>query len=208
MSNVLTRPVDPGMVCLLKLPEEVVWDVPLFEAFCRLNPDLVAELDTKGNLIVMPPANAYADNLNFGFNTQLGIWLASHPEFIGFGCSAGFQLSVGSLRSPDASLVRIEDWEALAEEEQHSFPEVPVYFAMELRSSASDSLRIVKEKMAEYMASGVQLAWLIDPVRSELTVYRPDQDPVTVNAPKTFEAGDELPGFEVDFRSIWSPKRK
>lgn len=202
MTKILVRPNSLVRVSDLKLPGDLAWDAVTFEAFCQLNPDIDCELDANGNLIIMPPSNSDADGRNFSFNGQLAIWLNEHKEFKGFGPSAGFTLSNGAVRSPDASLVRREDWDALSTEQQKSFAPVAPYFVMELRSSGSDPLSALQEKMEDFISCGSQLGWLIDPTTSELTIYRSDRAPEVLQAP-AFAAADELPGLQIDFADIW-----
>lgn len=69
-------------------------------------------------------------------------------------------------RSPDASWIRLERWNALCEEEQETFPPICPYFVIELRSR-TDSLRQLQEKMQDYLRSGLRLGWLIDPKKQQ-----------------------------------------
>jgi Uma2 family endonuclease len=45
-------------------------------------------------------------------------------------------------------------------------------FLIEVRSPEQRA-RPLPEKMEEYMANGVQLAWLIDPIEHTVSIYRP-----------------------------------
>ena len=45
---------------------------------------------------------------------------------------------------------------------------------IELRSQ-TDSLNQLQEKMQEYLDSGLQLGWLINPQAQEVEIYRPNQ---------------------------------
>jgi Uma2 family endonuclease len=47
-------------------------------------------------------------------------------------------------------------------------------FVLELRSP-SDRVTDVPDKMVEYLASGVHLGWLIEPIAREVHVYRQGQ---------------------------------
>lgn len=176
----------------------------MFEAFCQLNPEVDCELDAQGNLLIMSPSNAEADRQNSDFTFQLVGWSKRNPEFTAFGPTAGFNLSNGAVKSPDGTLVRTADWEALSKEQRASFPLVALTFVLEVRSSADDPLRKAKEKMEEYIACGAAVGWLVDPVRSELTVYRPGCEPVTLAAPAAVGVGDEVPGLVIDFGEVWS----
>ena len=75
---------------------------------------------------------------------------------LAFGSNTGFKLPNGAIRSPDISWVRNERLEKLSDEEWRKFLPLCPDFVLELRSQ-SDSLRVLKEKMGEYMANGAQL---------------------------------------------------
>lgn len=67
-----------------------------------------------------------------------------------FDSSTGFTLPNGAVRSPDATWVSNERWEALTEsQQQEEFSPLSPDFVVELRSS-SDSLEKLQEKMREY----------------------------------------------------------
>lgn len=46
--------------------------------------------------------------------------------------------------------------------------------------SPSDRLRKLSGKMEEWIENGVELAWLIDPERWAITIYRPGREPETL----------------------------
>ncbi|MBA3534675.1 MAG: Uma2 family endonuclease [Ardenticatenales bacterium] len=71
--------------------------------------------------------------------------------------------------------------------------------------STTDSLKVLKEKMEEYIANGVQLGWLLDPEQRQLYVYQPDQTVDLLNDPKSLSGEATLPGFAFDLLSIWEP---
>jgi Uma2 family endonuclease len=127
----------------------------------------------------------------------------AHGTGIGFDSSTGFTLPNGAKRSPDVAWVRRERWEALSEEERDRFPPLCPDFVIELRSR-SDPLTPLQEKMAEYIANGAQLGWLIDPGERRLYIYRPEVTPECLEQPEQVSGEPLLPGFELDLREIWS----
>ncbi len=74
---------------------------------------------------------------------------------------------------------------------------------MEVRSQ-TDSLAKLKRKMTEaWMDNGVQVAWLIDPIREKAWVYR--QGGVKeeyANFDAVLEVGELMPGFELNLRDL------
>ena len=68
---------------------------------------------------------------------------------------------------------------------------------IELRSQ-TDSLNQLQEKMQEYLDSGLQLGWLINPQAQEVEIYRPNQVVEIVQLPTILSGENVLPGFILD----------
>jgi Uma2 family endonuclease len=83
-----------------------------------------------------------------------------------------------------------------------AFPEVVPDFVIELRSK-SDSLKTLREKMAEYRSNGVRLGWLINPQNKQVEIYRLGQDVEVLQSPTMLSGEDVLPGFTLDLGAIF-----
>ena len=173
-----------------------------FYAFCQDNPELRIERTATGEIIVMPPAFSDTGNRNFNLAVQLGIWAEKDGTGLGFDSSAGFTLPNGATRSPDAAWIRADRWNALTSAEQASFAPICPDFVIELKS-ASDRLRDLQVKMAEYISNGAQLGWLIDRLHRTVYIYRPGQDPQMLSNPAQVSGDSELPGFKLLLTKIW-----
>ncbi len=119
-----------------------------------------------------------------------------------FDSSTGFQLPNGANRSPDASWISIERWDALTSTEQERFVPLCPDFVMELRS-ASDALAPLQAKLQEYLENGVQLGWLIDPQQQVVEIYRPSQAVEVLQTPIQLSGESVLPGFVLDLSTIF-----
>ena len=73
--------------------------------------------------------------------------------------------------------------------------EVPALVAEVI--SPSDRASYVDEKVADYLAGGARLVWLLDPVRRMVRVHRADGGSSTIAADGILSGEDVLPGFEV-----------
>ena len=73
---------------------------------------------------------------------------------------------------------------------------------MELRSP-SDSLKVLQDKMLEYISNGALLGWLIDRKERKVYIYRPDAAVEELDNPSTLSGEDILSGFVLDLSSIW-----
>ena len=173
-----------------------------FYEFCQANQELRIERTAQGEVIIMPPAFSDTGNRNFNIAAQLWVWTEQNGKGIGFDSSAGFTLPNGATRSPDASWIKLERWNALTATEQASFAPICPDFAIELRS-ASDSLISLQTKMQEYIDNGASLGWLIDRKNRQVYIYRPDRPPEVLEQPELVTGDPELPGFGLKMAKIW-----
>jgi Uma2 family endonuclease len=189
----------------LELPTTTLLSVTpqQFEELAAANPDLQLERTARGELIVNPPTGGESSQRNSSLTTQLGNWFETHEDLgCVFDSSGGFILPNGATRSPDASWVRRERWNALTPEQRKGFVPLCPDFVVELRS-ATDSLTKLQEKMQEYLDNGARLGWLIDPQNQRVQIYRPGQPVEVLEHPTELSGEDVLPGFILNLRRIW-----
>ncbi|KAM3108008.1 Uma2 family endonuclease [Phormidesmis sp. 146-33] len=173
-----------------------------FYEFCQVNPDLRIERTAQGEVIIMPPTFSDTGNRNFDLAVELGIWARQDGTGICFDSSAGFTLPNGAVRSPDASWIRLDRWNALTDEQKASFAPICPDLVIELRS-ASDSLTTLQNKMQEYLDNGARLGLLIDRQNRTAHVYRPNVTPDILNDPESVSGDPELPKFTLRMTKIW-----
>jgi Uma2 family endonuclease len=174
---------------------------PDFYRLCQANPDLRLERSATGELIVMPPAAPDSGHRNAGISAQLWNWNQETGLGIDFDSSAGFTLPNSAIRGPDASWMTRERWDSLPRQERERFSRVCPDFVVELRSK-SDDITALRKKMAEYVAQGVRLGWLIDPKGATVEIYRPGQPVEILERPATLSGEDVLPGFTLNLKGI------
>jgi Uma2 family endonuclease len=200
--NALTLQLPP----VLKLTDEQ------FAQLTAANQDLQLELTAKGELIIMPPTGGETGNRNFEVYIDLGIWNRQTRLGKAFDSSTGFRLPKGGTRSPDASWVRIERWNALTQEQRKKFlplcPDFAVELVSETDSEAVASLRAseveeTRSKMQDYVDNGLRLGWLINPRTRQVEIYRPNQAVEVLQSPATLSGEDVLPGFLLDLQPIF-----
>ncbi|MGB5709478.1 MAG: Uma2 family endonuclease, partial [Waterburya sp.] len=119
-----------------------------------------------------------------------------------FDSSGGFKLPNGAERSPDASWVKMERWNALTQAEIERFAPLCPDFVVELMSP-SDSVEKTRAKMREYMDNGARLGWLINRQQQQVEIYRLNREVEILSNPQTLSGEDVLPGFVLDFAQIW-----
>jgi Uma2 family endonuclease len=133
---------------------------------------------------------------------QVANWAEQDGTGEVFDSSAGFTLPNGATRSPDASWIRSERWNALTDEQKASFAPICPDFVIELRSS-SDTLSGLQAKMQEYIENGAVLGFLIDRKNTTVPVYRLGQPPEILEKPEMVSGDSELPGFVLRMAKIW-----
>jgi len=173
-----------------------------FEQLSRKYRKLRLELTSTGELIVMPPTGSETGRLNFNLTSQLAAWFSQLGAGVCFNSNAGFTLPNGAIRSPDVAWIKSERWDSLTEQQKKKFAPICPDFVVELRSP-SDNLTPIYLKMFEYIENGTYLGWLIDPVKRQVYVYRPDHEVVTLNNPETVSADPLLPGFTLNLTELW-----
>ncbi len=187
---------------VLRLQPVIELDEDQLLKLSGLNRDLRLEMTAEGDLIVMPPAGWETSNRNAEITMQLRLWAKRDGTGIVSDSSAGFRLPNGSVLSPDSSWVERTRLAALTDEQRRKFLPLCPDFVVELRSP-SDSLRVLQDKMCEYVENGARLGWLIDPESRRAYVYRSDGSIRELEAPETLSGDPILSGFVLDLREIW-----
>jgi Uma2 family endonuclease len=174
-----------------------------FAKLCELNPEMRFEYTSTGDLIIMPPVGGDTGHTNANLTTDFTIWSRQDGSGLIFDSSTLFVLPSGARRSPDVSWIRRDRWDALSPEERRGFSPLCPDFVLELRAP-SDSLRVLQDKMQEYIDNGAGLGWLIDPTEHLIYVYRPGESVERLEAPVEVSGEPVLPGFVLQLGSIWS----
>ena len=187
---------------VLRIPPKLQMTDDEFFEFCQINSELRIERNKSGELLIMPPTGGTTGNRSGSVFGELYIWAGQDGTGMCFDSSTGFKLSMGD-KSPDASWIKLERWNALSPEQQDKFAPICPDFVVELRS-ASENLKPLPEKMQEYMREpGVQLGWLIDCQNPRVYIYRPGLPEECLENPTTVSGDPVLPGFVLNMSKIW-----
>ena len=193
-------PAEAGL--LVRLQPALCPTEDQFYEFCRINRELRIERNAEGGVAVMGPAGWETAERNAEITSQLKRWATRNGTGRAVDSSAGYLLPNGAMRSPDASWVRNERLASVTPEQRSKFLPLCPDFVIELRSP-TDRLARLQDKMAEYMANGTQLGWLIDPLNKRVYVYRPDADIETLDAPEQVSGDPLLQGFRLLMEELW-----
>ncbi|MEB3167707.1 MAG: Uma2 family endonuclease [Synechococcaceae cyanobacterium] len=206
----LWEPFRPGP---LRLPQALTHTLRLspeqFAQLCRANPDAVLELAADGSLISMTPTGSETGGRNAALLVELGLALRNgRLAYKLFDSSTGFRLGDGSVRSPDASLVALERWRALTEQERQGFAPLCPDLVVELASTSNDGprgLATLRKKMATYQTNGARLGWLLIPEQRAVEVWGPlAAEPLRIEAAISLDGAPQFPGLTIDLAELWA----
>ena len=174
-----------------------------FAAFCSEHPDLFFETTATGDLIVMPPNYTLTGARNQEIGRQLSNWALTSQGVV-TDSSTGFVLPNGARRSPDAAWTSRGRIAALDPAQVERYWHLAPDFVIELRSH-SNRLPVLQAKMQEWIDNGAALAWLIDPDRRVVEIYRPAQPPEVLENASSIQAEGPVAGFTLDLQRVWEP---
>jgi Uma2 family endonuclease len=189
-----------------ELPIRISRDRPVSdEELMRLSAEsrpLRLERDANGELIVMSPTGSEGGGIETDVATELNIWARSDGRGRAFGSNTGFRLPDSSVRAADAAWVSWDRWNSVSREERKGYAPICPEFVIEVRSE-SDKVPDLQAKMAQWIANGAEVAWLIDPIDKAVTIYRPGDQPEHLAHPTSVQGTGPIAGFELVMARIW-----
>ncbi len=178
-------------------------DDDAYFAFCMANSNLRIERTANGEIVIVPPAGYESDHQNANVVMQLGLWALRDGRGQVSGPTAEFILPTRAARSPDAAWVSKARLATVTKRDLAKFPPLAPEFIVEVMSP-SDRLKAAKAKMEEWIAGGVELAWLIHSKKRIVYIYRAGQRSPEERKGVSRLAGEgPVAGFELDLTQIW-----
>ena len=171
--------------------------------FNHANHELVGkvELGAEGALLITPMLREEGSADELECATDLNIWAREHGGNA-HASRLGIRMPNGQIYAPDAAWISPEQQanrpEPYPAPNDWLLPFCPA-FVVEIRSR-SDRLAPLQRKMADYIANGALLGWLIDPYQRQVHIYRPEAAPLVLDDPETVSGEPELPGFVFEVR--------
>ncbi len=183
-------------------PETPLTDLELMR-FSRENRPLRMEREPNGEILVMTPTTFSTMIMNQRVCYFLQAWTLEDGSGVSSGPDGGYKLANGAMRSPDAGWISSTKVDRMtdSQKEREYTPFAPD-FVIELRSP-TDRLADARAKMKEWVANGVDLAWLIDPKRKVVEVYRPGEAPEVHVEPSSVQGTGPVRGFELVMARVW-----
>lgn len=174
-----------------------------FHQFVLDNSEVKIERDPFGFITIYPPMtlnSGYYEGEAFGI---LRDWSKKSKIGRSFSPSTSFDLPDGSTHKADGAWISMAKLNRLSEAQRDSIALIVPDFVMEV-SSKTDRTAKLKEKMTDtWIANGVRLAWLIDPIKQKTWVYRADGSTEELDGfGHTLSGEDVLPGFVLDLAEL------
>ena len=171
--------------------------------FCATNESVRVEREANGDLLVMSPSGFGSSMINSRINRLLTEWAEADGRGVTTDSNGGYTLPDGSMRAPNGAWVARSKVQRLSAADQARFAPLCPDFVIELRSE-SDRLPMLQEKMRLWIANGVELAWLIDPQRKIVEIYRPGEEPEVHEQPTSVQGSGPVAGFALVLERIWN----
>jgi Uma2 family endonuclease len=153
-------------------------------------------------LMMMSPAGWIHGHLVWKIGASIGAYVEEKRLGMAFGEQTGFILTrdPDTVRAPDVAFVREE---RIPRERNLTdyFPGAPD-LAVEILSPSNRASAMAR-KVAQYIASGTQLIWVIDPKARTITVYAPEREPRTLREGADLDGEDILPGFRYSIAQLF-----
>ena len=175
-----------------------------FVEFCAQFPDCFIEMSAEGEIVIMPPSDCLTSAQIGKIVQQLNNWSDANRRDWVTESSGGFVLPNGARRAPDVAWFPGDRPGVPDRKRRPRFPHFAPDFVVELRSP-DDRLSRLRPKMREWIENGALLAWLIDPERRVVEIYRPGLEPETLADVETIAGEGPVAGFVLDLRRVWDP---
>lgn len=155
----------------------------------------------RGELILMTPAGALHGHIEGLLLTRIRSHVEANSLGKIFSGDTGFVLetSPDTVRSPDVAFVCAE--RVPADPVEGFFP-IPPDLAIEIRSPDDKNADILA-KISQYLATGVQVVWDVNPKTKTIKVYRQESEE-TVAEGEVLREESLLPGFALEVKDVFA----
>jgi Uma2 family endonuclease len=156
----------------------------------------------RGQLLVREPPGTRHGAIAAKLGYYLSDFVQRHALGIVFAQDTGFKISrdPDTVRAPDVAFVGRDRTDRIP---ARGYAEVAPDLLAEILSP-DDAPAEVLAKVADWLAAGTTLVWLVDPQRSEVHVYRRDGSLSVLRENDSLEGDDVLPAFTCPVIDVFS----
>ena len=156
-----------------------------------------------GELIAMSPASPRHEEISARLFVAMYQFAAQHRVGVVYSGNLGFRLDPLTMYAPDVSFVSKARWRVIRYDPDKFLNAAPD-LAVEVLSP-SDTIRQTESKIADYFAHGTHLAWLVNPRRLQVRVYRRPNEHRPLEGSQTLLDGEDvLPGFTYSLGQLFT----
>lgn len=155
-----------------------------------------------GRLVVREPAGARQGGVALRLAVRLGSYVERTRAGRLYATDTGFKIASApdTVRAPDLSFVRSD---RLPLEDPETFLELAPDLVVEALGRGNRPGQ-VRKRVAQFLAAGSRLIWVIDPRTEIARVYRADGTESVVEREDSLDGEDVLPGFRCSLSELLS----
>lgn len=155
-----------------------------------------------GAFVSEPPPGGRHGRIAAKLVQRIGAHVEAHRLGVVFTCDTAFVLhrEPDTVRAPDVAFVSYERYHAFGDDVA-ALPGPPD-IAIEVLSPSDTSAK-VHAKVADYLAAGTPLVWIVDPDLQQVRSYRNLLEPQITTEPGELRADDLLPGLSLPAADIF-----
>jgi len=172
--------------------------------FCERNDVLWIERETNGDIHIKPITGRLVSGISVDILVDLSQWSDSDGRGKVLS-NIGFSLPDGSMLGAYIAWLHEDKWNRFTEEDRKGFPHWSPDFVVEI-DGPFDEPGDRQQKVQKWLANGVELAWLIDPIEKSVTICRPGEDPEHLTHPTSVQGTGPSPASNWLFPEF-GPKR-
>lgn len=156
----------------------------------------------RGRLVVREPPGTRHGAIAARLAYHLSAFVLQQRLGIIFAQDTGFKIGrdPDTVRGPDVAFVAMARSDRIP---ARGYAELAPDIVAEVLSP-DDTAAEVLAKLADWLAAGTRLVWLVDPLRSEVRVYRADGSLSILGSEQSLDGEDVLPGFRCPVPQIFA----
>jgi Uma2 family endonuclease len=157
-----------------------------------------------GFLVCEPPAGGRHGDTSLALASALRRHVREHRLGRVLANDTGFVLArdPDTVRAPDVAFVTTTRWESYPDPAR--FLPGPPDLAVEVLTP-SNSPEEMHAKVADFLAAGTRLVWVVDPETQTAAVYRTLLSPRFLGLDDVFDGENVVPGFRLPLSEIFEP---
>jgi Uma2 family endonuclease len=186
-------------------PIRIMLDEPLSDEdllwLCEQNEVFHVEREPDGTLLARKIGGTESGFIGGNLGAELRDWAQKDGRGRAYSYS-GYRLGDGSMRGPALSWMSHKRTAILTAKRREGFPPLAPEFVIE-QLTWSWTLPELQAKMRAWIANGVDVAWLVDPSRKTVEIYRPGREVGLVEGGSAVEGDGPVAGFVLELGKVW-----